>query len=125
MCSTGRRRWIATAGFPIRTSSDHSLYTAPRGFSQCPTSFIGIWRQGIHRKLLVASPRDAEKSKLFYNLLSYDALYSIGKVQAVDRRLAPLMASELVLDYEHQERWSSFNSLGKVHTETRHTAGPQ
>ena len=48
------------------------------------------------------------------SLLSYDALYSIGKVQAVDRRLAPLMASELVLDYEYQERWSSFNSLGKV-----------
>ena len=28
--------------------------TAPRGFSQSPTSFIGIWRQGIHRWLFVA-----------------------------------------------------------------------
>jgi hypothetical protein len=28
--------------------------TAPRGFSQPPTSFIGIWRQGIHRWLLIA-----------------------------------------------------------------------
>ena len=28
--------------------------TAPRGFSQPPTSFIGIWRQGIHRWLFVA-----------------------------------------------------------------------
>jgi hypothetical protein len=27
---------------------------APRGFSQPPTSFIGIWRQGIHRWLFVA-----------------------------------------------------------------------
>jgi hypothetical protein len=27
--------------------------TAPRGFSQPPTSFIGIWRQGIHRWLFV------------------------------------------------------------------------
>src|SRR3954471_13538879 len=28
--------------------------TASRGFSQPPTSFIGIWRQGIHRWLFVA-----------------------------------------------------------------------
>jgi hypothetical protein len=56
---------FAVAGFPIRTSSDQSLYTAPRGLSQCPTSFIGTWRQGILRKLLVASPRDAEKLILF------------------------------------------------------------
>ena len=28
--------------------------TAPRGFSQPPTSFIGIWRQGIHRWLFIA-----------------------------------------------------------------------
>ena len=28
--------------------------TAPHGFSQPPTSFIGIWRQGIHRWLFVA-----------------------------------------------------------------------
>jgi hypothetical protein len=56
---------FATAGFPIRISSDRSLYTAPRGFSQCPTSFFGTWRQGIHRKPLVAYLHDAEKSKLF------------------------------------------------------------
>src|SRR5512137_459381 len=41
------------------------LFTASRGLSQCPTSLIGTWRQGIHRKLLVASPRDAEKLMLF------------------------------------------------------------
>jgi hypothetical protein len=46
--------WIAAVGFPIRRSPDQRLYTAPRGLSQCPTSFIGTWRQGIHRKLLVA-----------------------------------------------------------------------
>ena len=40
----------------------------PGGLSQCPTSFIGIWRQGIHRKLLVASPRDAEKLILFASI---------------------------------------------------------
>jgi hypothetical protein len=28
--------------------------TAPRGLSQPPTSFIGIWRQGIHRWLFLA-----------------------------------------------------------------------
>ena len=33
--------WFATVGFPIRKSSDQRLYTASRGLSQCPTSFIG------------------------------------------------------------------------------------
>ena len=35
-------------GFPIRTSSDHSLLAAPQGISLPATSFIGSWRQGIH-----------------------------------------------------------------------------
>ena len=58
-------RWIAAAGFPIRTSPDLHLYTASRGLSQCPTSFIGVWRQGIHRVPLVTCSRDAEKSNFF------------------------------------------------------------
>ena len=62
-------RWIAAAGFPIRKSSDLHLYTASRGLSQCPTSFIGVWRQGIHRVPLVTCSRDAEKSNFFsYNV---------------------------------------------------------
>ena len=56
---------FARVSFLIRTSPDRSLYTAPRGLSQCPTSFIGIWHLGIHRKPLVASPRDAENLLLF------------------------------------------------------------
>ena len=32
---------FAAVGFPIRISPDRRLYTAPRGFSQCPTSFFG------------------------------------------------------------------------------------
>ena len=56
---------FAATSFLIRKSPDQSLYTAPRGLSQCPTSFIGTWRQGIHRKPLVASPRDAENLLLF------------------------------------------------------------
>ena len=80
--------WIAVAGFPIRKSPDRSLYTATRGLSQCPTSFIGTWRQGIHRKLLVTYSCDAEKSKLL--TLLYACLlsiylcrhYSVGIVQA-------------------------------------------
>src|SRR5690606_19678166 len=31
-------------------------HTPRRSFSQCTTSFIGIWHQGIHRTLLVAYP---------------------------------------------------------------------
>ena len=41
-------------GFPIRKSTDRSLYTAPRGLSQLVTSFIGSWCQGIHFMLLLA-----------------------------------------------------------------------
>jgi hypothetical protein len=40
---------------------------APRGFSQPPTSFIGIWRQGIHRWLFVAW--DSLRSSVHYLML--------------------------------------------------------
>jgi hypothetical protein len=36
-------------GFPIRKSSDQSLFAAPQGLSQRTTSFIASQRQGIHR----------------------------------------------------------------------------
>ncbi len=55
----------ARSGFPIRRSPDRSPHTAPRSLSQCSTSFIGTWRQGIHRAPLVAYARDAEKSAIF------------------------------------------------------------
>jgi hypothetical protein len=70
---------FATADFSIRKSSDQRLYTASRGLSQCPASFIGTWRQGIHHKPLVASPRDAEKLILFG--LHHFNCYSVGKVR--------------------------------------------
>lgn len=41
-------------GFPIRTSPDQSLLTAPRGISLFAASFIDSWRLGILRALLVA-----------------------------------------------------------------------
>jgi hypothetical protein len=40
-------------GFPIRKSSDQSLFAAPQGLSQRTTSFIASQRQGIHRMLLL------------------------------------------------------------------------
>ena len=61
---------LSVTGFPIRISPDYRLYTATRGFSQCPTSFFGIWRLGIHHKLLVAYTRDAEKSIFFVFVFS-------------------------------------------------------
>src|SRR5271157_686985 len=79
MCSVRGCSRYARAGFPIRKSSDQRLYTATRGLSQCPASFIGTWRQGIHRKPLVASPRDAEKLILF-GLHQKISHYSVGKV---------------------------------------------
>ena len=39
-------------GSPIRTSPDHSLFAATRGFSQLATSFIACLRQGIHTHAL-------------------------------------------------------------------------
>ena len=36
-------------GFPIRISSDQSLFAAPRSFSQRTTSFIASQCQGIHQ----------------------------------------------------------------------------
>ncbi len=36
-------------GFPIRKSSDQSLFAAPRSLSQRTTSFIASSRQGIHQ----------------------------------------------------------------------------
>ena len=42
--------WVSPFGYPRILR----LHTAPRGFSQCTTSFFGIYHQGIHRMLLVA-----------------------------------------------------------------------
>ena len=45
---------LLVPGFPIRTSMDQSLLTAPHGFSQLTASFFGSWCQGIHPVLLLA-----------------------------------------------------------------------
>ena len=42
------------AGFPHSEILGSTLAAAPRGLSQLATSFIGAWRQGIHREPLVA-----------------------------------------------------------------------
>jgi hypothetical protein len=82
------------SGFPIRRSPDRSLHTAPRSLSQCSTSFIGTWRQGIHRAPLVAYTRDAEKLTIFPMLFSCKGsgwprpLPEAGGLAAQDRRSA-------------------------------------
>ena len=45
---------LLVPGFPIRTSMDQCLLTAPHGFSQLTTSFFGSWCQGILPVLLLA-----------------------------------------------------------------------
>ena len=45
---------FTVVGFPIRKSPDQCLLAANRGLSQLATSFIAIFRQGIHRAPLVA-----------------------------------------------------------------------
>jgi hypothetical protein len=59
--TAGSPQWVS----PFGNLRVKRLFTANRSLSQCPTSFIGTWRQGIHRKLLVASPRDTENLILF------------------------------------------------------------
>lgn len=55
---------LPAPGFPIRKSPDHSLQTAPRGFSQSATSFIGSGHQGIHRMPSSAFCRHSLKNQL-------------------------------------------------------------
>ena len=45
---------FTSVGFPIRKSPGQSLLAALRGLSQLATSFIAIFRQGIHHAPLVA-----------------------------------------------------------------------
>ena len=45
---------LLVPGFPIRTSMDQCLLTAPHGFSQLTTSFFGSWCQGILPVLFIA-----------------------------------------------------------------------
>src|SRR4051794_8319600 len=52
-CRTPSQYELSKGGFPIRKSSDQSLFAAPQGLSQRTTSFIASQRQGIHRMLLL------------------------------------------------------------------------
>ena len=88
--TAGSLQWVS----PFGNLRVNRLFTANRSLSQCPTSFIGTWRQGIHRKLLVASPRDAENLILFGLHQKDQYLFgcqgsislSCGSSFAVDRR---------------------------------------
>lgn len=40
---------LIRGGCPIRKSTDQGVLTTPRGLSQCVTSFIAFWCQGIHQ----------------------------------------------------------------------------
>ncbi len=44
--------FLKKPGFPIRRSTDQSLFAASRGLSQHTTSFIASRHQGIHQMLL-------------------------------------------------------------------------
>ena len=47
MCSAVGLAMLLARGCPIRTSTAHGLFAAPRSFSQLATSFFGSWYQGI------------------------------------------------------------------------------
>jgi hypothetical protein len=69
--------WVSPFGHPRITA----WLSAPRGFSQIPTSFIGSYCQGIHRALLVAC-HDLLLMLLLIFLIKEDArvLYEVFKL---------------------------------------------
>ena len=60
--TVGSQQWVTPFGNPRL----NRLFAAHRGLSQRPASFFGTWRQGIHRKPLVASACDTENLILFH-----------------------------------------------------------
>ena len=70
---TYRRQVISgcQVGFPIRKSTDQSLFAAPHGLSQRTTSFIASYRQGIHQTPFSRLIRDSESMTcvMFTNLI--------------------------------------------------------
>ena len=64
-CSQNSELQRSKVGFPIRKSTDQSLFAAPHDLSQRTTSFIASQRQGIHRiplRHLIALIIDAHRS---------------------------------------------------------------
>ena len=77
------------AGFPIRIPPALRVHTPHQSFSQCTASFIGVWRQGIPRVLLVAYPHcDAEK-------LMFSRYFTYALVKLPQTVARPLPASPL------------------------------
>ena len=64
-----RHHAFSMIGFPIRTSTDQSLFAAPRSFSQLITSFVVSESQGIPHTLLFASYSSTVKGYLFCALM--------------------------------------------------------
>ena len=68
---SGRFMTLRHEGFPIRISTDRSLFAAPRSFSQLITSFFGSWCQGIHLMLFFAWTFLFLGSRSFFELLEF------------------------------------------------------
>ncbi len=54
MYSNSGDQILVWPGYPIRKSTDRSVFAAPRSLSQLITSFIACWHQGILHVLFVA-----------------------------------------------------------------------
>ena len=68
-------------GFPIRTSTDQSLFAAPRSLSQLITSFIACVRLGIHQMPfwhLITLIINAINNKISVLFKSYDHLGDVN-----------------------------------------------
>ena len=119
--------------FSIRTSRYRRLFTAPPGLSQCPTSFFGIQRQGIPRKLLVAfhvmqgtGPSSGLSVLLFTRFVSLDT-FMVGFIFECFPSLAiwPTYCIRLstFLRSLRPFRFLSFDRLRKAHKDSVEIGG--
>jgi hypothetical protein len=108
VCGTGPSRPV---GSPIRTSTDQSSLTAPRGISVFAPSFVGSWRLGIHRAPFLPSPvlsTDAGPNMSPHAGHSAGVFirYLVSKVQLSSPTLIGMVPSKLNTQTER-----SFNSV--------------
>lgn len=86
---------VSKVGFPIRKSTDQSLFAAPHGLSQRITSFIACACQGIHQMplrhliVLIANAHPVQlqilqsKREDEHSVILFRALSTLARVQRV------------------------------------------
>jgi hypothetical protein len=111
---------LPTARCRIRASPDQGQLTAPRGFSQPTTPFIGSWRQGIPRTPFVA-PRPLPRGRATRRILCSVLLSAVVKVRdrrprerPLPRSSVPVAAPRIAPSSRHSDRPAGWAGSGLV-----------